>query len=50
MLWNTLNLFFTSMSNDGHSSTGEPGPGTGFPQGQLTSAAWEGWFDNHAQA
>jgi hypothetical protein len=49
MLWNTLNLFFNSSPNDGN-TFGEPGSNTDFPQGQLTSAAWEGWWDSAAQA
>ncbi|WP_190243018.1 hypothetical protein [Arthrobacter globiformis] len=49
MLWNTLNLFFTSRT-DGNSQIGEAGSHTDFPQGQLTSAAWEGWWDSAAQA
>jgi hypothetical protein len=50
MLWNTLNLFFSSSHNDGNSAFGEAGSNTDFPQGQLTSSAWEGWWDNPAQA
>ncbi|UKA55446.1 hypothetical protein LFT45_05860 [Arthrobacter sp. FW305-BF8] len=49
MLWNTLNLFFISRT-DGNSALGEAGANTDFPQGQLTSAAWEGWWDSAAQA
>ena len=48
MLWNTLNLFFTSRT-DGNSQFGEAVSNTDFPQGQLTSAAWEGWWDSAAQ-
>lgn len=50
MLWNTLNLFFSSSLNDGDSPLGEPRPNSGFPQGKLTSAPWEGWLDSSAQA
>jgi hypothetical protein len=49
MLWNTLNLFFTSSRNGGNSQFGEATPNSSFPQGQLTSAAWEGWWDSAAQ-
>lgn len=49
MLWNTLNLFFTSSRNDGNPQFGEAASHSGFPQGQLTSAAWEGWWDSAAQ-
>jgi hypothetical protein len=50
MRWNTLNLFFTSALTDGLSPFGEAGPGSDFPQGRLTSAPWEGWWDSAAQA
>ena len=49
MLWNTLNLFFSSTRNDGHSAFRETGPNSDFPRGHLTSAPWEGWWDNAAQ-
>ena len=49
MLWNTLNLFFTSSLNK-NSPSGETGPNSEFPQGQLTSAPWEGWWDSQAKA
>jgi|RhiMetStandDraft_4_1073278.scaffolds.fasta_scaffold598025_2 hypothetical protein len=48
MLWNTLNLFFTTRA-DGNSQFGESASHTDFPKGQLTSAAWEGWWDSAAQ-
>ena len=50
MLWNTLNLFFTSSLNEGKSPFGETGPNSEFPQGKLTSAPWEGWWDGTVQA
>jgi hypothetical protein len=50
MLWNTLNLFFSSPHNDRNSQFGDAESNTDFPQGQLTSAAWEGWWDDPAQA
>jgi hypothetical protein len=50
MLWNTLNLFFTSSLNGGTSPSGEPGANSEFPQGKLTSAPWEGWWDSPTQA
>ena len=49
MLWNTLNLFFTSSLNDKNSPLGEPGSNSDFPQGKLTSAPWEGWWDSPSQ-
>ncbi|MFC9333671.1 MULTISPECIES: hypothetical protein [Arthrobacter] len=49
MLWNTLNLFFTARI-DGNSSYAEAGPSSDFPQGKLTSAPWEGWWDSATQA
>ncbi|WP_457973661.1 hypothetical protein [Arthrobacter sp. D1-17] len=50
MLWNTLNLFFNSQLNDGNSHSGDAQSNPEFPKGQLTSTAWEGWWDNPAQA
>jgi hypothetical protein len=46
MLWSTLNLFFTSSLNDGKFPLGETEPNSEFPQGKLTSAPWEGWWDS----
>jgi len=50
MLWNTLNLFFTSSLSNGTPPFGETGPASEFPQGKLTSAPWEGWWDSPTQA
>lgn len=38
-------------SNDGNGSThasGSPRSAEGFPQGQITSSAWEGWWHQTA--
>jgi hypothetical protein len=50
MLWNTLSQSFSSQQNDGNSQFGGADLTADFPQGQLTSAAWEGWWHNSAQA
>jgi hypothetical protein len=49
MLWNTLGQSFSSRQNDGNSQFGGADSAVDFPQGQLTSAAWEGWWHNSAQ-
>jgi hypothetical protein len=50
MLWNTLNLFFASALTDRLSPFGEAERGSEFPQGKLTSAPWEGWWDSATQS
>ena len=50
MLWNTLSQSFSSQQNDGNSQFGGADFTADFPQGQLTSAAWEGWWHSSAQA
>lgn len=50
MLWNTLSQSFSSPQNDGNTQFGGADFTSDFPQGQLTSAAWEGWWHNSVQA
>lgn len=50
MLRSSLSLFFSSPQNDGTSQFGGAGSSSDFPEGQLTSSAWEGWWHNPAQA
>lgn len=45
MIWNSLTLFLDSRGNDRHEFGGA---GSGFPSGQLTSAAWAGWWHDEA--
>ncbi|MBT2533827.1 hypothetical protein J7E83_17180 [Arthrobacter sp. ISL-48] len=48
LLLNSLNLLLDARRNgDNHSYSGKNGK-TGFPTGQLTSAAWEGWWHEDA--
>lgn len=48
LLLNTLNLLLDARRNDDNHSyiggTGKPG----FPSGELTSSAWEGWWHEDA--
>lgn len=50
MLRSSLSLFFSSRQNDGTSQLSGAGSNSDFPQGQLTSSAWEGWWHNPVQA
>jgi hypothetical protein len=50
MLRNSLSLFLSSRQKDGSRQSGETSAVAEFPQGQLTSTAWEGWWHNPAQA
>ncbi|WP_171046826.1 hypothetical protein [Pseudarthrobacter sp. NamE5] len=46
-LLNSLNLLLDGRGDDGRSQHGG-GAQTDFPEGQLTSAAWEGWWHEDA--
>lgn len=43
-LLNTLSLLLDSTSHDEGRSFGSGAAPTSFPEGRLTSAAWEGWW------
>lgn len=48
LLLSSLNLLLDARrSDDSHAHLGGNGQ-TGFPNGQLTSAAWEGWWHDDA--
>jgi hypothetical protein len=48
LLLNTLNLLLDARRNDdNHSYIGGTGK-AGFPSGELTSSAWEGWWHEDA--
>ncbi|WP_171027275.1 hypothetical protein [Pseudarthrobacter sp. NamB4] len=46
-LLNSLNLLFDGRGDDSRSQQ-RGGAQTDFPEGQLTSAAWEGWWQEDA--
>lgn len=48
LLWSNLTLLLDSRPNDDDDSDFDGKAVTDFPSGQLTSAAWEGWWHDEA--
>lgn len=44
LIWKSLTLFLDSPRPDDEPGCGGGKASTGFPSGQLTSTAWEGWW------
>jgi hypothetical protein len=44
VLWKSLTLFLDSRGSDDDPRFSGGEARTGFPSGQLTSSAWEGWW------
>ncbi|WP_457962319.1 hypothetical protein M1E17_12140 [Arthrobacter sp. D1-29] len=48
LLFTSLNFLLDARRNDDNPAHGAGSGKTGFPHGQLTSTAWEGWWHDEA--